>query len=160
MPKHTKAPLAPSAASAFKKRSGGLLTLPSGETVKVKNPGGIRAFISAGMIPNSLMSLVESSLAGKPIDIKDALAPDGEINTDMVTDMMALNDRITMACVVEPKVYPVPEDEEDRQDDRLYVDELEDDDKMFIFQWATGGTKDISQFRRELSSAMDSLASE
>ena len=87
MPK-PRTQLAPSSASAFKKKSGGLLTLPSGEVVRVKNPGGIRAFLSGGMIPNSLMGLVESSLAGKPADIKETIAPAGEIDQVMILSLI------------------------------------------------------------------------
>ena len=57
-------------------------------------------------------------------------------------------------------------DREDREaieaakdDDLLYVDEVEDEDKMFIFQWTTGGTADIATFRQQASTSLAAVAS-
>ena len=60
-------------------------------------------------------------------------------------------------CSVEPKVHPAPEDEADRDDDLLYPDDIEDMDKMFVFQWVSGGTTDLETFRQRYSSNMASL---
>jgi len=162
MPKASKSPvMAPSTASAFKKRSSGLLQLPSGEVVKVKNLGGLKALLSDGMIPNSLMPLVESAMtSGQVPDMKEVITKDSKIDYSLVDDMMHLNDQIAMRCVVEPKVHPVPENEKDRDDDLLYIDEIPEEDKMFIFQWVTGGTKDVEAFRKELESSMVAMGTE
>src|SRR3954453_22167561 len=55
----------------YKKRMGGIIELPSGFFVKVKNPGGLRAFMDSGSIPNSLMPIIQESLnRGKKPDPK------------------------------------------------------------------------------------------
>ena len=133
----------------FKKRIGGVMELPSGAVVKTRNPGGLRVFLNNGMIPNSLMAVVKKSLdSGKGVDPAELLTEDGDIDPAMLKDMSTLLDNVAVSCVVMPPIRPVPENEEDRSDDELYVDEFPDDDKMFLFQWVTGGTSDLEQFRR------------
>jgi len=132
----------------FKKRIGGVMRLPSGAVVKVRNPGGLRVFLNGGMIPNSLMTIVKRALdEGKGINENDILNAEGSIDPEMLTDMTALLDNVVVACVVTPQVLPIPENEDDRDDELLYADEFPDDDKMFLFQWLTGGTSDLEQFR-------------
>lgn len=46
-----------------------------------------------------------------------------------------------------------------RDEDTLYADQVVLDDKMFIFQFAVGGTADVEQFREELSSGVGDLSS-
>lgn len=80
-------------------------------------------------------------------------------------------------AVVEPKLHPMVWTEEDlelelcdpdevgdeitedrKDDDTLYVDELDEEDRMFIFQWVIGGTDDIARFREEASTDLASVA--
>jgi hypothetical protein len=145
----------------FKKRLGGVMELPSGAVVKVRNPGGLKAFLGNGSIPNSLMPIVQKAVNnGKAVsaDEMGIIGEDGSIDPEVLSDMMSMIDNVLLQTVKEPKVYPVPEDEEDRDDDLLYVDEFPDEDKQFLFQWVSGGTRDLEQFRREYSSAVDSVA--
>jgi len=142
----------------FKKRLGGLIELPSGAVVKYKNPGGLQAFITSKSIPNSLMGIVEKALGkGKGIKIDDIISED-KIDPELLADIMILTDTVMLRSVIEPPVHPVPESETDRDDDLLYVDEFPAEDKQFMFQLITGGTKDLETFRQQLNSGMDSLA--
>lgn len=147
-----------SSASDFKKNRGGVITLPSGLAVKANRAGGLRAFVEVGTIPNSLMGIIDDAVkGGKKPDMSTVITEEG-IDAQMLEDMIALTDAVTCKVVVEPKVYPVPENESDRDDERLYVDEIEDEDKMFIFQWVTGGTTSVERFRQESASTLDDLA--
>lgn len=98
--------------------------------------------------------------------------------TEDVFRLMDSFDKITEMCVLEPKVkwhkrevrgadghikrddkeHPVleviPQDE--RDEDVLYTDIVDMDDKMFIFNYVVGGSTDLEQFRQEYG---DSLAS-
>jgi hypothetical protein len=155
--------LRPSSAKDFKKKRGGIFELPSGLMMKLRNPGGMQALLAGGMMPNSLMGVVQKSLdKGQPAQAPDFLEqseeglPEG-VDPKMVADMMAMMDNLMQKCAVEPKVYPVPEDESLRDDDLLYVDEIDDEDKMFVFQWVTGGTSDLETFRQRHTQRMDSL---
>jgi hypothetical protein len=162
----------------FKKRLGGVMELPSGLVVKAKNPGGLRAFLNSGLIPNSLMKIIQEGLdkgSGKNVAIN--ITKDGKIDPEMLTDMMSMMDNIAVQVVVEPQIFPTiteadlekwngehPENEpmtsieQLRRDDRLYADELPDDDKMFLFQWVSGGTKDLETFRRQHAAGVDDLS--
>lgn len=160
----------------FKKRIGGIIELPSGLTVKARNPGGLRAFLNTGLIPNSLMGIIQKGLdKGSGKGIAAEIVKDGKIDSEMLTDMMQMMDGIACKVIVEPRIYPTLTEndllewndnhlddqkesvEELRQDDRLYADELPDDDKMFLFQWISGGTRDLETFRQQHAAGVDAL---
>ena len=116
--------------------------------------------VAAGMVPNSLMTIVQSAVGEhKKLEAEDLVTKDGGLDNQMVLDMVEFTDQLTMRCLAEPKAHPVPENEDDRDDDLLYVDEIDEEDKMFIFQWATGGTTDVERFRQEYSTKLDALGS-
>lgn len=148
-----------SSVSDFKQKSGralDLLELPSGATAKVVNRG-MRAFLSEGMVPNSLMSIVEESLnKGRPPEMSEVVGEN--MDPKMVDDMYRLMDNAVILCFVEPRVLPAPDLGEERDDDLLYVDEIDDEDKMFLFQWVTGGTRDVEQFRRQLATDLAAVS--
>jgi len=139
-----------SSPSDFKKRRSATLELPSGMIARLRNPGGMRVFIGRGTIPNSLMPIVKGSLESNA-ESGQAVAQQmaADVNEDLIQDMMNMMDEIAVTCFVEPRVYPVPDNEADREDDLLYADEIDDEDKMFIFRWVSGGTSDVERFREE-----------
>lgn len=151
----------------FKARVRGVFELPSGLVVKLKNPGGLQAFIANGTIPNSLLGIVQEALtSGK--DNTAAKAQDLAKDLDSLGDMMRLLDVVASQTIIEPpcRLAPTvddvkrwnmlhPEDQketpEDLRDDEkyLYTDDIDELDKQFIMQWVTGGTRDLEQFRKE-----------
>lgn len=159
----------------FKKRLGGVMELPSGLVVRLRNPGGLRAFMSKGNIPNSLMVIIQKALDKGTSPEVDELMPEGKVDPKLMDDMMDMMDTIAIATIVEPKLHnklteddlvawnktnpndQLNEVEELRQADRLYVDELPDDDKQFIFQWISGGTRDLEIFRQQSDASLDSV---
>lgn len=143
----------------FKSKSKRIATLelPSGAVIQAKNSGSMSVFMKAGVIPNSLMAIVQESMAsGQQPDMSSVLK-DGNLDLDMVRDMLDVINTVTVECWVMPPVLPIPENEQDRDPELLYVDEVLDDDKVFVFQWVTGGTRDLEQFRQEHQAAMDNL---
>lgn len=164
--------------SSWKKQ--GVLTdleLPSGETCLARRPG-IKGLIKAGVLHSmdSLTGLVETEVIpkaeGKPnVDIA-ALVKD----QDRLEAMMTMVDKIVCVVVAEPVVLPVmvqEVDEDDnpvfddaaepvmreiRDDERdpkaIYVDYIEIEDKMFIMNFAVGGTIDLARFRQETKDVM------
>lgn len=165
----------PSTAQAWKKKAAGIdLAVPSGNTAKVR-PVGIQVFLQRGIIPNSLMPIITEAISGgKQVSIKDM-----GMDHQKLKDTVQLFDDVTCYVVVEPKVSAVPkfnaahlhegickEEEvgneiplghELRDEGTLYVDEVDMDDKMFIFQWAVGGTKDVESFRAEQAAMLESV---
>jgi hypothetical protein len=146
--------------SSWKKKDQAI-RLPSGQRMKLKRVG-LQSFIASGTIPNSLMGIVQKSLStGQEADLSGL----DLTNQDTLRDMLKMVDDVVITCAVEPPVNPLPTkdnghgaqipDPEGRDDETLYVDEVDDEDKMFIFQWTTGGTADVEQFRKE---SADSLA--
>lgn len=152
----------------FRARLGGPQELPSGLTVVVKNPGGLTAFIANGSIPNSLLTIVKSTL-DKNLSKEEVIknATDMTKDLDSIGDMMQLMNIVVQKVITKPKVAHVPTEEdlerhnilnpenqlsdpeELRSEDFLYTDEIEEADKMFLFQWVTGGTRDLETFRKE-----------
>lgn len=154
-----KAEAKPTAISDFKKKAGGIMELPSGAFVKVRNPGGMKAFLEAGIVPNSLMTIVNNALeTGTQPDMSKLSGEDGQMDEKTLNEMLELMDNITIMVVKDPVISPAPGSEDDRSDDELYIDELDTEDKMFLFQWATGGTRDLEQFRSELADGVEHLS--
>lgn len=159
----------------FKQRLGGLLELPSGLVVKWRNPGGLRAFLLNGQIPNALMPVVEEALNSRQgveaVDMSELIK-----DTENLREMMAMYDNIALMCMVEPKLHPVPtwddvrennekfpeapvdEPEDLRSDEKLYVDELPDDDKQYFFYLIGGGVQDLKKFREQQELNVGNLA--
>lgn len=154
------------------KKPGAVLTLPSGNVLKLKNPG-IMAMAHKGLIPNSLMTLIMSSVQ-KGNEMKAEEIFDSNID---IADMFTMMDSAIMLMAVDPEIHPVPVWEEEdvtaelcrqdqvgqealekRSDDEVYIDDMPEEDKMFIWQWATGGTADVEQFRRESSNMLAGLS--
>lgn len=133
------------------------LELPSGNVCKVKRGRGIQVFIKQGRIPNSLLNIIQKSMRDGEV------APESlqtiATTPEMISDMVRMVDDVTVEMVLEPKVQKAPMNEDDRRDDLLYVDEVDLDDKMFIFQWATSGAKDLETFRSRQNANVAALQS-
>lgn len=158
-----------------KATQGAPLKVPSGNVCLARNPG-MQAFMQAGMIPNPLLAPVQKALASGKGDVGlQELISD---NPERMNAMLQLIDNAVMYCVLEPAIYdshqeveipsmggtpatkirePIPRDK--RDPDALYIDEVDPEDKVFIFQWACGGSSDLVKFRRELGSSLEALSS-
>lgn len=136
------------------------LDLPSGNTALVRRPG-MQAFITEGLIPNSLiapmMATLEERDPSKQNENLKSIADELLTNAEGINDMLSLVDAVTVACVVKPEILAAPADEDERNEDLLYVDEVDLDDKMFVFNFASGGTRDIERFRAGSSTAVADL---
>lgn len=132
-------------ASAWKKRPE-VVTLPSGNRMKIRR-ANLQTFLVQGIIPNTLMTVVQSSIAqGSTKGVDEELQAVLNDPTKLA-ELMQLMDSVAIYCALEPRILPKPEDESSRSDEELYVDELDEADKTFIFNAAVGGTTDLEQFR-------------
>lgn len=96
-------------------------------------------------------------------------------NSALLTDMAQMQDNIVLKCVVEPLVAPIPKYTQKHVDEGLvteqfvgteipfghphrehgyteetlplFVDEVDAEDKKFIYQFCMGGTADLERFR-------------
>jgi hypothetical protein len=147
------------------------LEVPSGNTCLVRRPGP-EAFLNSGNIPNSLLGVVmplleQAEKDGKsgdadPIPETALVALQKEIieNPAKLKDMFDMIDQIVVSCVIEPVVQPTSRRDEIRAnedltdderstllEDTLFVDDVDFEDKSFIFDYVVGGTADIERFR-------------
>lgn len=149
------------------------LKVPSGKVAKVRNPG-MKAFVTAGLIPNSLMPIVTEALERGAPPSPSALKKAAADNSKFIPEILEATDAVTIHCVIEPQVHKVPiwtiaevekglctseqvgqEAPQLKDDELLYVDEVDFEDKMFIFQWACGGTRDVERFRKQYSAGVE-----
>lgn len=143
--------LTPTSISAWKKTKPPI-TLPSGKVMKIRSVG-FQAFLKAGIVPNSLMSIVENAVnEGNEPEVNDLVGDSSNLN-----DMLAMVDEVVVFVALDPEVKRTPKAEKDRRDDILYVDEVDEDDKQFIFSVCTGGTRDVEQFRKQSADLMASV---
>lgn len=149
---------------------GSPLDLPSGNTALVKQISP-QAFMSQGLIPDPLTAIVKQA-----INSKQGLPPSAVTkiadNPEQLNAAMEMFDRVLAYVMVAPTVlmppacqecgeyYNVddrhkirtredyhPYQEAVREDNVLYADQVDMDDKMFIFNWCLGGTRDLQKFR-------------
>lgn len=151
------------------------LEVPSGNVALVR-PVGLEAFLNKGLIPNSLRDIAMQAITGKKVpDLKMS-----ELNEEQILNMIKLFDDVTVFCVIKPEVAPVPvwteEDVEEgfctseevgqeiplgqRPEGPLYVDVVDLEDKMFLFQFACGGTRTVESFREEYARSLEHLSGE
>jgi hypothetical protein len=168
------------------------LLLPSGNVCLAFNEGMAAFLESDGDVPNPLIPIVMNAINdGKGVssdDLKKML--EGEQAASFLTAMQEMTDSVTVRCVRQPTILPVPlavrevEDEDGqvrvetyklpmgetgvdargkpvkRDPNGLYVDMLDLNDKMFVFNWVMGGSKDIERFRDEQAALMAAASAE
>lgn len=146
----------PTPASTWKKKTvgGTLISVPSGNTALVRAPG-MQVFLEQGVIPNALMPIIKEAMqkgaAPNESDMGDMIA-----DPDKLRDLVELANAVTVFCCIDPKVSHPPTDEAGvvipmgdprRDEETLYIDEVDFNDKMYIFNFAVGGPADLDKFR-------------
>lgn len=142
------------------KKVGVDLTLPSGNVCLAMRPG-MDTFLKSNRIPNSLMPIIQESInaakggkPGKELDIDLAALFD---DPEKMAAVIEFQDAVIMAAVIQPPLAAIPADDEVRDDDILYVDDVDALDKAFLFQWALGGAADVEGFRKGLAETVAGL---
>jgi hypothetical protein len=135
----------------------------------VRRPGP-QGLIRLGLLDNldqltSLVSKKIDELGGK---VKSSNEVDAETvkalaaNKEQLQAAMDLVDKVVCGVVVEPRVYLVPVEDDKgvtppREPDRLYVDEVDLEDKVFILNFAVGGSSDFTSFREQSAAYVESV---
>lgn len=143
----------PTSVAAWKKSSASpMLTLPSGNTMRVKKIG-LQALMKTGIMPNSLMTYAQNAVKkGKKEEVTEVDMLEILQDEKQVKEIAKFMDEVTIICAEEPQVHRLPAEGVEKDDDLLYVDEVDDEDKMFLFQVVTGGTTEVETFREEHAS--------
>lgn len=159
---------------SWKRSKGEDLELPSGNVALVKRPGPA-ALMAQGLLPDELTPIVQEAIRkgkGLPPEKQAEMINDPQ----KVAAMLEGIDKMCALVVLEPAVTfhkkeilddegnpsgkweIIPEDERD-EEEFIYTDEVDFEDKMFIFNFAVGGTRDLTRFREELTAGLGDLQS-
>jgi hypothetical protein len=178
--------IAPTPASAWKGKvqvEGTDLPLPSGNVARIKQMSP-QAFLSSGVLPDPLSAIVRQAVhtkRGLPPEKIREMADDPE----KIQASLELFDRVLVHVAVMPVVKMPPKctecgeyfnvddrhrdeglegfhtyTEGKRHPDVLYSDTVDLKDKIFIFQFCMGGTRDLETFRLQLPTGLGGLADE
>jgi len=140
------------------------LELPSGQIALVRRPG-LQGLIEAGVlrdmdtltkiVAEEHIHRVEGDAGVEEIRIKDknALMNDEAA----LLNIMHVVDRVVVHCVVKPEVLMTPNDKTSIRPDKLYTFQCDIEDRMFIFQYACGGTRSVERFRAQSLASMGGM---
>lgn len=154
------------------------VTMPSGQLCQMRKPG-IQRLIENGVLESAdtLSTLVNQKHVQRVKGKGPAINPASLMkDAQSLINVMELVDKITAHMVVTPKVERAVVPDGDKVDDNgkpkmralqdderkpgvVYTDMIDMADRMFIFQYALGGTADLERFRSGLDEAMGSMAS-
>lgn len=161
------------------KKKGIDLELPSGETCLVRRPGP-QTLIAAGVLDSfdSLTALVGAklneidgktevsasalqTLAGQQANINAALGMVDKVVEFVVLEPKVLRpirrDDVTGQPFLDSQGKEVPLSDQERDEKRLYTDDVDLADRMFILQFSVGGSADLERFRDETASLVGSV---
>lgn len=142
------------------------VTFPSGQLALVRRPG-LQGLLAAGVLHqmDTLTPLIQqhkdraTGKRAKELDeqklMKDILGDEKKLE-----ELMHLLDRITVHCVVKPEIQMTPNDVTRRVTGAIYADMVDLEDKLFLFNYAVGGSRDIARFRGESAALVGSLQSD
>src|SRR3989304_5150787 len=110
------------------------LTLPSGLQVKVRDVT-MTDLMFTGKLPQVMIDLAQESAEQGKIKL------DLKMLTENAQEFRQLVDTLILLCVVEPQIT------EKADEDHLSLDEMNGDDRMFIFNWVNREVEQVRSFR-------------
>lgn len=147
------------------------LVVPSGQLCQVRRPG-MQGLISRGILDkvDLLTSMVNDQhlsrvQGGKKVTDQDHLA-DVTSDPSKLLGLLDSVDRVAEYVVVQPALVrpvksvdgkEVPLSDDERAEGVVYTDMVDLEDKMFIFNFAVGGTRDVARFREQSQAVMGGL---
>lgn len=137
------------------------LVLPSGQTILAQRPGP-QGLMAAGMLDDldTLSSILPKIMGGVTAKGQAPKEFDASVimkNPAMLSQAMKLMDRVLVHVVIKPELTPEPDSPTDRERGKIYPSSVGQEDKAFIFNWAVGGTQDLSRFRSEYEESVAGL---
>lgn len=137
------------------------LTVPSGQICLVRRPG-LEGLMKAGVLRNvdNLSALVNERHIKKN---KKGSSPSVNVDSVMrdpqaLENIMHTVDKAVCFCVVKPEIVMAPNDVTSRVPGVVYTDMVDIEDKMFIFNYVVGGTRDLETFRGGLDESVGGVA--
>lgn len=145
-------------AQGWVSQRGQIVELPSGNRARVVRTRSMMAGVKSGAIPNPLRNVLSKMLeTGSNMKPKDAANP------EIIQQMTEFMNQSICEAVVSPKVVIPPEGENwdtwySDADDTISIADLSDDDRVFIYGVAQGGTTDLENFRKQQAEFVASMA--
>lgn len=147
------------------------VTVPSGQTCQCRRPG-MQGLIAKGILDK--MDILTATVNDKHISrVKKGKAAAEQIVDDPAKLLEVLDsiDKVLCYIVVQPALSrPVVEEQDDdgntverpieddeREEGVVYTDRIDVEDKMFLFNFAVGGTRDVATFRQQSQAVVGSL---
>lgn len=113
-----------------------MVELPSGEVVELKRPA-IDRLIREGHIPADVAVSVQR-LQGQD---------SGTLKGKELKDYFEVIDLITIYSIVSPKVKKGELTDAEYDEGFISINDIEENDKVFVMQYVQSGNKDLSKFR-------------
>ena len=110
------------------------LTMPSGLQVKVRDVT-MTDLMFTGKLPQVMIDLAQESAEQGKIKL------DLKMLTENAQEFRQLVDTLILLCVVEPPIA------EQADEEHLSLDEMNGDDRMFIFNWVNREVEQVRSFR-------------
>lgn len=160
-PEHADAAADPYAPTAWGKIGGTEdIVCPSGQRALVRRPG-VQGLILAGALEemDSLSAIVDEKhikrvKGEEEIDVASLMT-----DPEQIQRVLAMADRVVAYVVVKPALTLPPADEAEREDGVLYTDMVDLEDRMFLMNYAVGGTRDIETFHAERDASLGGVGS-
>ena len=134
--------------------------VPSGQLCLVRRPG-LQGLMTAGILHNvdSLTAIVNERHLKQTAGKADAEIDMQSLMNDpkALEDVMHVMDRAISYCVVKPEIHMTPGDVTRRQPGVVYADMVDLVDKIFLFNYVVGGTRDLERFRGDLDQLVGSV---
>lgn len=151
------------------------LETPSGQLCQVRMPG-VQQMVAAGVFESidTLTSVISekhikrvqgrNQKQGQPVEIDTSSLMKDPQNLVKVFEVV---DKVVEHMVLKPEVRrPVKKVEgtevplafDDREDHVVYTDKIDLMDRMFIFQYAVGGSTDVESFRQQFKQGVGGMA--
>lgn len=136
------------------------ITLPSGQRCLAQRPGP-EGLMAAGLLDDlDLLSTVLPKAAGnRPGAAKKVDASHLLKNRQAFGEALKMINRITVHVVVKPELTDEPDDPKDKEIGKIYPSSVSMEDKLYLFNWAVGGTRDLQSFREQLKESVADLES-
>jgi len=136
------------------------LQVPSGQMCLARRPG-VQGLIEAGVLRDidTLSSIVDQKhikrvegRADPEVDVQSLIKDEASL-----LSILDVVDKVLCYVVVEPEILAVPAEMDDREDGVIYTDMVDIEDKMYIFNFAVGGTRSLETFRQQRDELMGSV---
>lgn len=156
-----------SAAAWGAKKKGFVVELPSGQFARIKRSLDFTILLKQGRIPNPLNGVIMEMVKNETTEFDME-----KLDSETLQQFFTLVDDIVCQCFVEPRCQQPPK-KKAHQDDETYdamvdawepeegcihVNDVDPNDKMFVFSVAQGAATELAPFRKGPASDVEVVA--